>query len=242
MKRILMTPFAVALLGLAAGCAQTMSEPVLMMNRSAEADVKQEYAEAERLAREALDGDPTLANAEYDLGLALKHQGRYDEALGHIQAALKLFPAEDEENVAKCLYAVPLIHEAAANKQAAIEGWRQYIAFARPRQSQAATLPIAEQRLSRLEHPPVAPSPARAPAPAPLEPAPPAPPAPLLPVPPPAPPAPSSVQPVPPGPGPMPIQPPPPPGPSSRPMPGPASPPVPPPAPPPPAPAPSPYD
>jgi tetratricopeptide (TPR) repeat protein len=114
MKRTLLVPCALALLGLTASCAPTMSEAVLLTNRAAEADVKQQYPEAERLAREALELDPTLADAEYALALALEHQGRYDEALGRTQAALALFPPDDEINRAKCLYAVALIQEAAA--------------------------------------------------------------------------------------------------------------------------------
>jgi tetratricopeptide (TPR) repeat protein len=229
MKRILLAPLAAALLGMATGCAPSMSEPVLMMNRSAEADAKGQYAEAERLARDALERDPTLANAEYDLGLALKHQGRYDEALQHIQAALGLFPAENEADVAKCLYAVSLIHEAAANKQAAVDGWRKYIDFARQHESQAVTLPIAEQRLAQLEQPATAAVPPGTPTTVRPAPAPPAPP---------PPPAPAALQPEPPGSGPAPVPPPSPPAPPGRTTPGPTTPPVPVPAPPPTPPAP----
>jgi len=151
MLRTALAVFALALGCLGTGCTPTMSEAVLLMNRSAEAIVKQQYSEAERLAREALEQDGKLANAQYDLGVALKHQGRHEEAIEHFQAALALFSPDDETNVAKCLYAVPLVYELAQDPFAASNAWRKYLAFAEQHPSQKASQEIARQRLSQTE-------------------------------------------------------------------------------------------
>ena len=141
------------LLGLLLGPlpADAMSEAVRLMNHSSEAIVKQRYAEAEQLARRALERDPGLADAHYDLALALKYQGRHDEAVQHLQTALEMFPQTSENNIAKCLYGLPLIHEIKRDFQAAAEAWQKYIAFAKQHPGQRETQATAEKHLGLMQ-------------------------------------------------------------------------------------------
>ncbi len=51
-------------------------------------------AGAEEVLRRALAIDPKLAKTHFFLGVTLKNDGRYDEALGHLRTASELYPRD----------------------------------------------------------------------------------------------------------------------------------------------------
>lgn len=96
------------------------------------------YAEAEKLLRETLRMDPTLSEAHYNLAVALRHEGRLDDAIAEYGRALDGFTAEPDR--AKALYGVGLAREARGDGHA----WDEYIAFARPLRREQPAVRIAE--------------------------------------------------------------------------------------------------
>ncbi len=59
-------------------------------NLAAEYMRREDFSAAERWARAAVGADPGSADAAYNLGLALRHQGRNEEAVAPLRAALRL--------------------------------------------------------------------------------------------------------------------------------------------------------
>lgn len=71
-------------------------------NKAAEAQRRAktpDYASLERKYQAALEADPKLAEAEYDLGVLAERQGRTDEAIKHYQAALQKKPSLKQASI-----------------------------------------------------------------------------------------------------------------------------------------------
>jgi len=98
------------------------------------------YADAEKRLREAIRLDPSLREAHYNLAVALREMGRFDEAIAEYQAALSMYPQWDEPNRAKCLYGMALAKEMRGDKDA----WDEYLAFAKPLQKEQPAVRIAQ--------------------------------------------------------------------------------------------------
>jgi tetratricopeptide (TPR) repeat protein len=97
------------------------------------------FAEAEKPLREALRMDPTLSEGHYNLGVALREQGRFDAAIAEYRASLDGFTSEPDR--AKAFYGMDLAREARGDKGA----WDDYLAFARPLRNEQPTVKIAEE-------------------------------------------------------------------------------------------------
>ena len=97
------------------------------------------FAEAEKPLREALRLDPMLAEAHYNLGVSLREQGRFDDAIAEYRAASDAFASDSDRG--KALYGESLAKEARGDKDA----WDEYLAFARPLRDEQATVQIAEE-------------------------------------------------------------------------------------------------
>ena len=108
--------------------------------------VQGDYADAEKLLREALRLDPNLPEARYNLGVALKHLGRYDEAIAEYDQAEQMYPRDDEPDRAKALYGAALAKEARGDRDA----WNAYLAFARPLRDEQPGVRIAETHRAQL--------------------------------------------------------------------------------------------
>lgn len=100
--------------------------------------VEGRWADAEKTLREALRLDPSLGEAHYNLAVALKNEGRYDEAIAEYHRALDGFASEPDR--AKALYGIGLAREARGDKGA----WDEYLAFARPLRNEQPAVRIAE--------------------------------------------------------------------------------------------------
>ncbi len=100
--------------------------------------VEGRWADAEKKLRQALRLDPSLSEGHYNLAVALKNQGRYDEAIAEYHRALDGFASEPDR--AKALYGVGLAREARGDKGA----WDEYLAFARPLRNEQPAVRIAE--------------------------------------------------------------------------------------------------
>lgn len=114
-----------------------LDKPHEVLGQGVSLVVRGRYAEAEKPLREALRMDPTLSEGHYNLGVALKNEGRFDEAIAEYHRSLEGFTAEPDR--AKALYGVGLAREARGDKGA----WSEYIAFARPLRNEQAALQIA---------------------------------------------------------------------------------------------------
>ncbi len=100
--------------------------------------VEGKFAEAEKPLREALRIDPTLSEAHYNLGVVLRNEGRYDEAIAEYHRALDGFVSEPDR--AKALYGTGLAREARGDRGA----WDEYLAFARALRNEQPAVRIAE--------------------------------------------------------------------------------------------------
>src|SRR4051812_46632943 len=96
------------------------------------------FADAEKPLREALRIDPTLAEAHYNLAVALRNLGNADDAIAEYHRALDGFTTERDR--AKALYGVGLAREARGDRGA----WDEYLAFARPLRNEQAAVRIAQ--------------------------------------------------------------------------------------------------
>jgi tetratricopeptide (TPR) repeat protein len=96
-----------------------------------------QWGDAEKRLREALRFDPTLSEAHYNLGVALRHQGRLDESIAQYHEALGGFTREEDR--AKAFYGAALAKEARGDRDA----WDEYLAFGRPLRDEQPGVRIA---------------------------------------------------------------------------------------------------
>jgi Flp pilus assembly protein TadD len=96
------------------------------------------FAEAEKPLREALRMDPTLSEGHYNLAVALKNEGRFDEAIAEYHRALDGFSLQADRS--KAFYGIGLAREARGDRGA----WDEYLAFARPLRDEQPAVKIAQ--------------------------------------------------------------------------------------------------
>lgn len=116
-----------------------LDKPHQILGEGVSLVVKGHYADAEKKLREALRLDPNLVEAHYNLGVALRELGRYDEAIAEYDQAAQMYQPGDTGDRAKALYGSALAKEARGDKSA----WDAYLAFARPLESERPTVLIA---------------------------------------------------------------------------------------------------
>ena len=83
-----------------------------------------QYAEAQKHWSQALKVDPRFYRAEYNLGVIVHRQGRWDEAKTHYQKALTIQPAH--ANAKLNLGLILVMHE--SNLDGAIKLWKEIVA------------------------------------------------------------------------------------------------------------------
>ena len=123
----------------AARAQAVLDKPHELLGHGVSLVVAGRFAEAEKPLRAALRLDPTLAEGHYNLAVALKNEGRFDEAIAEYHRALDGF--QIESNRAKALYGIGLAREARGDKGA----WDEYLAFARPLRVEQPAVQIAEE-------------------------------------------------------------------------------------------------
>jgi tetratricopeptide (TPR) repeat protein len=121
-----------------------LDPPQARLGQGVELVLARRWADAEKQLREALRQDPTLAEAHYNLGIALRAEGRTDEAIAELHEALGGFTRPADR--AKALYAVGMIKEARGDRDA----WDDYLAFARPLESEQPVVHVAEEHREAL--------------------------------------------------------------------------------------------
>ncbi|HEY2749108.1 MAG TPA: tetratricopeptide repeat protein, partial [Polyangia bacterium] len=122
----------------AAHAQSVLDKPHELLGHGVSLVVAGRFADAEKPLREALRIDPTLANAHYNLAIALKNEGRFDEAVAEYHRAFDNFTTESQR--AQALYGLGLAREARGDKGA----WDEYLAFARPLRVEQPAVRIAE--------------------------------------------------------------------------------------------------
>jgi tetratricopeptide (TPR) repeat protein len=130
---------AIAATPVVARAQAVLDKPHHILGQGVSLVVAGRYADAERKLREALRENPSMPEGHYNLGVALREQGRNDEAIAELQEALRGFSREEDR--AKALYGIGLAKEARGDKDA----WDDYLAFARPLRDQQSGVQIAEQ-------------------------------------------------------------------------------------------------
>ncbi len=109
------------------------------LGRGVAAVVAGKFAEGEKDIRQALRIDPTLGPAaHYNLAVALRNEGRFEDAVAEYRAAFAV--ATREEDRAAALYGVGLAREAMGQRDA----WDDYLAFARPKRVEQPAVRVAE--------------------------------------------------------------------------------------------------
>jgi Flp pilus assembly protein TadD len=100
---------AVALTPMAARANVALAPAEARLARGVELVLAQRWADAEKQLRAALRLDPTLAEAHYNLGVALRHEGRDDDAIAELHEALGGFTRPADR--AKAFHAINLIED-----------------------------------------------------------------------------------------------------------------------------------
>lgn len=118
----------------------TLDRPHEVLGQGVALVVAGQFAEAEKPLREALRLDPTLAEGHYNLGVALRGQARFDDAIAEYRASLHGFKSEGDR--AKALYGMDLAKEARGDKSA----WDDYLTFALPLREEQDAVQIAQER------------------------------------------------------------------------------------------------
>lgn len=121
-----------------AGANVQLDKPHELLDHGVSLVVSGRFAEAEKSLREALRIDPTLAEGHYNLAVALRNQGNFDDAIAEYHRALDGFASD--QNRAKALYGIGLAREARGDRGA----WDEYLAFARPLRDEQAAVQIAQ--------------------------------------------------------------------------------------------------
>jgi Flp pilus assembly protein TadD len=116
----------------------TLDKPHEVLGHGVSLVVAGRYAEAEKPLRESLRLDPTLAEGHYNLAIALRNEGRFDDAIAEYHRALDGFTTEPDR--AKALYGIGMAREARGDKGA----WDEYLAFARPLRNEQPAVRIAQ--------------------------------------------------------------------------------------------------
>lgn len=110
------------------------------LGRGVAAVVAGNFGDGEKDIREALRLDPSLgAPAHYNLAVALRNEGRYDEAIEQYRVAFAASTSEPER--AAALYGVGLAKESLGQHDA----WNEYLAFARPKKVEQPAVRVAEE-------------------------------------------------------------------------------------------------
>lgn len=123
-----------------------LDRPHQLLGEGVQRVVQGHYVAAEQKLREALREDPNLREGYYNLAVALKNEGRFDEAIAEYAEAAKLY-AHDEAGTAKCLYGQALAKEARGDKDA----WDLYLAYAKPLRAEQPAVQIAHLHQEQLE-------------------------------------------------------------------------------------------
>jgi len=115
-----------------------LDKPHAELDRGVSLVVAGHFAEAEKPLRESVRLDPTLPEAHYNLAIALRNEGRFDDAIAEYHRALDGFTTEPDR--AKALYGIGMAREARGDKGA----WDEYLAFARPLRNEQSAVRIAQ--------------------------------------------------------------------------------------------------
>jgi tetratricopeptide (TPR) repeat protein len=122
-------------------------------DRAAQANVRGDFVTAERDARQGITETPNNPWAHYNLAVALKSLGRFDDAIAEYHAAMDLFEsnkawrANGEGDIANCLYGIALTQELRGDPRVAVGAWDNYIKFAQRFKREQPALAIARNRL-----------------------------------------------------------------------------------------------
>lgn len=116
----------------------TLDKPHARLGEGVSLVVEGRWADAEKALRDALRMDPTLSEGHYNLAIALRNEGRFDESVPEYHRALDGFTSEPDR--AKALYGIGMAREARGDRGA----WDEYLAFARPLRNEQAAVQIAQ--------------------------------------------------------------------------------------------------
>jgi tetratricopeptide (TPR) repeat protein len=97
------------------------------LGRAVEMIVHGKHADAAKELRAALRQEPEMREAHYNLGVALRGLGAYDEAVREFEYAEEQYARADAANRAKCLYGAAMAKEGRGDRDA----WEDYLKFAR---------------------------------------------------------------------------------------------------------------
>jgi tetratricopeptide (TPR) repeat protein len=142
--------FAAALLVGASGVAQAADAQLgpgeKRLGHAVELITHGKYEDASKELRAALRENPELREAHYNLGVALRGLGAYDEAISELEYAEEQYARVDVSNRAKCYYAAALAKEARGDRDA----WSEYLKFARKLPAERDKVQIAEEHQAAL--------------------------------------------------------------------------------------------
>lgn len=122
-------------------------------DRAAQQNVRGDFVAAERDARQGITQMPNDPWAHYNLAVALKSLGRFDEAIAEYHAAMDLFESNKalrphgEGDIANCLYGIALTQELRGDPRVAVGAWDNYIKFARKYTREQPSVAIAKMHL-----------------------------------------------------------------------------------------------
>lgn len=138
-----------------------------MLGQGVQLVVDGKYEQARPFLEQAIQMDPRMPEAHYNLAIVDKYTGRPADAVKQYRIALGQYAGNDVPNLTKCLYGIALVQEDRGDPARAAQAWNEYIQFARRYTAEQPAVAIAirheQQQLQAARQKPPSPfGPARA--------------------------------------------------------------------------------
>jgi tetratricopeptide (TPR) repeat protein len=137
--------FVVALL-LAAGCGHTMSPAERLADEAAVKISQGNRTDAEPLLKQAIEKNPNLPWAHYNLGTCLQSRRAFGDAVSEYKRALELFGDKDRHARSACIYGIAATYDDWNDFPKALKAYDDYLAFAGASPDEANSVPLARAR------------------------------------------------------------------------------------------------
>ena len=164
------------LLACAGGCGHSLSPAAQLLDDAAIKISQGNRSDAEVVLKQALEKDPNLAWAHYNLASCLQARRAFKDAVAEYRRALELFGNDDRHARSACLYGIAVTLDDKNDFAEATLAYQAYLQFAGGAPEEANGATVARARLNVLSDASLrglpAGQPLRAPIGAPLQPAP----------------------------------------------------------------------
>jgi tetratricopeptide (TPR) repeat protein len=140
-----------ALLLCVAGCGPTMTPAERLTNEAALKISQGNRTDAEAQLKQAIEKDPNLPWAHYNLATCLQARRAFKDAVAGFQRAADLFGQRDRHARSACLYGIAVTLDEQNEFGGALKAYEAYLAYAGPVPEDANGVAMARARMKILQ-------------------------------------------------------------------------------------------